>query len=342
MKIQENISLAPYTTFKIGGPARFFCLVKDEDELIKAVEFANEKGLRILVLGGGSNVLVSDDGFDGLVVKMEVKGMEVANVPSNKSTVFLKVAAGEPWDGFVDHAVSKGFYGAENLSAIPGTVGAAPVQNIGAYGVEVGQIIKSVRAYDLKTSKFLELTNEECKFGYRDSIFKQEKGRYVITSVVFELKKEGKLNMEYKDIKEFFAKIADSVVTLESLREAIIKIRAGKLPDWSKWGTAGSYFKNPTISEGQFIELKSKYADLPGFPDGNGNVKVSLGWILDKICNARGLTIGNAGVYENQALVLVAKPGAKAREVVALSERLMNEVKEKTGIEIEAEVQWVC
>ncbi|MEI6396963.1 MAG: UDP-N-acetylmuramate dehydrogenase [Candidatus Taylorbacteria bacterium] len=343
MKISENILLAKYTTFKIGGPARFFCVVKDEDELVQAVKFAQAQKnsgaqvLPILILGGGSNMLVSDAGFGGLVIKNEIAGIKISD-----DSVTLTAGAGESWDGLVEYAASHELFGLENLSAIPGTVGAAPVQNIGAYGAEAAQTISNVRALDTKAMKFVELLAADCKFGYRDSIFKQDRGHYIVTQVTFKLLKKGVLKMDYKDVREYFDTRNVTSPALVDLRKAIIEIRASKLPDWKVWGTAGSFFKNPSVSAAKFEELKAKYPELPGYPEDDGSVKVSLGWILDKVCDARGLTIGNVATYGNQALVVVAKSGATATEVLTLSQDLMRRVKDKMGIVIEAEVEWVC
>ncbi len=355
IKIEENIKLASYTTFKIGGPARFFCQVTKEEELVEAVRFAEGKRLAIFVLGGGSNILVGDYGFAGLVIKMEIKGIDQRGLSS-----LLSVGAGEVWDDFVDYAVKQGFYGIENLSSIPGTVGATPVQNIGAYGCDVSSSILTVHAFDTNTMKFVDFSNDDCKFEYRDSVFKRQKGRYIITRVDFRLIKNGNVNIEYEDLRVYFDKFQTSdndllkrvdnrmaniqrslMPTLDQVRQAVIKIRAIKLPDWKKWGTAGSFFKNPIISADKFAELTKKYPDLPGFSEPDGRIKVSLGWILDKICNVKGLMIGNVGTYEKQALVLVSKPGATAEEIVVFAHDLMKRVKEKTGIDIEGEVECV-
>jgi len=336
MNIQENISLSQYTTFKIGGPAKYFCQIKNEKELLEALDFAKNKSLPIFVIGGGSNLLVSDEGYKGLVLKIEMYGIAF-------SQNLVSASAGENWDNFVNETVERGYYGLENLSAIPGTVGASSVQNIGAYGVDVSQYIQSVRAYDIRKEQFVDIKNEECQFSYRDSVFKQQKGRFIIVSVTFNLKTSGEVNIEYKDLKEYFeAKNLNRSPSLREVREAVIAIRESKLPDWQRWGTAGSFFKNPIIPIQKYVDLKQKYTDLPGFPECDGaKIKVSLGWILDKICNAKGLSVGNAYVYEKQALVLVAKPGAKASEVIELSRRIQDMVKEKTGIAVEAEVEWV-
>lgn len=338
MRILENIPLAEYTTFKIGGPAKYFCAVENDEELIEAARFAKKEGLRILVLGGGSNLLVSDSGFAGLVVKNEYSGMSVNGAR-------VRAAAGESWDELVEKAVTLGLGGIENLSAIPGTVGASPVQNIGAYGCDVSKAIVSVRALDLSDLRFKELSNAQCGFGYRDSMFKkaETKGRYAITHVEYGLKENAGVNVEYKDLRDYMAAKDIASPTPLDVRRAVIDIRWKKLPDWKLWGTAGSFFKNPTVSAGQWKELKAKYPDLPGFPEENdkNKMKLSLAWILDKICDAKNLKVGRAQVYEKHSLVFVARPGATAQEVVELSCELMRRVKEKTGIGIEAEVEWV-
>lgn len=338
MKISTNVPLAQYTTFRIGGPARYFCSVKNEEELVEAVRFAKENKEKIFILGEGSNVLISDVGFFGLVIKMELKGLDIEEEKDNY--VRVNVAAGELWDSFVEKMVEKGLYGVENLSAIPGTVGAAPVQNIGAYGMDVSESVESVRVFDMKEMKFRDISNAQCKFSYRHSVFKLEKENYVITNVRFKLKKNGKVNISYSDLQKYFENRKD-LPSLEDVRKAVIEIRWKKLPDWKLWGNAGSFFKNPVISEPHYNELKKKYPAMPGYKEPNGLVKVSLGWILDKVCNMKGFDMGNVSTHVSQALVIVAKPGAKSEEVVKLAYQLINTVKEKTGIEVEGEVEWV-
>ncbi len=344
MNIQENIALAEYTTFKIGGPARFFCSVTTEEELVKAVEFARNKSLSIFVLGGGSNVLVNDRGFDGLVIRVELKGITytpLAEAGQVSEQVLVSAAAGEQWDTLVEETVSRDLFGLENLSAIPGTVGATPVQNIGAYGAEVSATIEKVRVLDTRTSEFVDFSNQQCQFSYRNSIFKSDKNHFIITSVDFRLAKNGAVNIEYRDVKDYFAKKEISHPSLAEVRNAVIDIRWNKLPDWKLWGTAGSFFKNPIVTMDKFTELKNKYPELPGYSEPDGKMKIPLGWVLDKICNAKGLSVGNASVYEKQSLVLVAKPGATSEEIVSIAQELMKRVKDATGIEIEGEVEWV-
>lgn len=339
MKPLENVSLAPYTTFKIGGPARFFCTVNSGPELIEAVTFAQREKRRILVLGGGSNILISDAGFSGLVIKNEIKGK--ALIPLGGGEYRLSVGAGETWDEIVAMAVENGLYGIENLSSIPGTAGAAPVQNIGAYGCEIADSILSVRALDTKMMEYVDLTKEECLFGYRDSIFKHRKGRYIVIQVDLKLSKRGRVNISYKDLREYFERAGNPKPTLAEVRAAVIDIRARKLPDWRLWGTAGSFFKNPIISRKRYDKIKAEYPDLPGFEEMDGRMKVPLGWILDHICQLKGRMTDNVGTYENQALVIVTKPGATSAQVVELAKEIMDIVEEKTTIKIEAEVEWV-
>jgi UDP-N-acetylmuramate dehydrogenase len=281
-------------------------------------------------------MLISDSGFDGLVVRMNTKGIV-------RSGNVLSVQAGEVWDDLVAYAVNADIYGFENLSAIPGSVGAAPVQNIGAYGVEICNLIQSVRAFDTIDMSFIELSNAACAFGYRDSIFKHHKGRYIITRVDFTATYTSRVYLEYKDLKEYFKQDIESghVLTPLQVREAVIAIRTAKLPDWKHWGTAGSFFKNPIVSQHVYDALKTKYPDMPFFPESDGMVKIPLGWILDKVCNMKGLKHGRVRVYEKQALVLVSEFGATAQEVKDLARILIDCVKEKTGIDIEGEVEWV-
>jgi UDP-N-acetylmuramate dehydrogenase len=334
MEIQKNINLANYTTFKIGGDAKFFCSVKSEDELIKAVEYAQINNLKTFVLGGGSNILVSDGGFNGLVIKLDLKGISY-------SDTYVTASAGEDWDAFVGETISRGLYGLENLSAIPGTVGAAPVQNIGAYGVEASSVISKVRALDTNNKIFVDLRNEDCGFTYRSSIFKQERGRYIIVSVDFILSKDPKVNTVYKDVQEYFNVNNISNPSPVDVRKAVIEIRRRKLPDLKLWGTAGSFFKNPIISQSEFDSLQIKYPEVVSFKESDGRIKVSLAWIIDKVCGLKDYCLGNACTYQNQALVIVTKAGGTSSDVDNLAQHIVNMVKEKTGLYIEREVESV-
>lgn len=339
MKLYENVPLAPYTTFKIGGPARFFCTVASGPGLIEAVTLAHREKRRILVLGGGSNVLIPDAGFTGVVIKNEIKGKAI--IPLGGTSYRLSAGAGEIWDEIVQLAVDNGLHGIENLSSIPGTIGAAPVQNIGAYGTDLSHVIEKVRALDTKMMEYVELSPEDCRFDYRDSIFKHRKGRYIITQVDLKLMKGGKVDISYKDLRDYFERAKNPKPTLQEVRNAVIDIRSKKLPDWRKWGTAGSFFKNPIISRKRFDKIKEKYPELPGYEEMDGRMKVPLGWILDNICHIKGQMVNNVGTYENQALVIVTKPGATATQVVERAKEIMDMVEKMTTIKVEAEVEWV-
>lgn len=339
MNIRRDIPLASYTTFHLGGPARLFCEVSTEDELVEAIKFAIHNQLTTFILGKGSNLLISDAGFPGLVIKIDIKGVEFYT--DKDKTVLVKAGAGEELDHVIDDAVMRNLQGVETLSAIPGSVGAAPVQNVGAYGSEISDTLVSVRAFDTQTMQFVELDRGACGFSYRDSVFKHAKGRYVITSVTLRLRHGEAPDISYKDLTEYFMRTGNDTPSVKEVRDAVIEIRRAKLPDWTTWGTAGSFFKNPIVSSEKFDVLRRTYPGIPGFPTEDRRVKVSLGWILDNVCNVKGVCKGRVCAYEKQALVLVTQPGATAAEVVDFSRMLIDLVKEKTGIEIEGEVEWV-
>ncbi len=331
--IEEDISLKDFTTFKIGGEAGYFVRVSSVLELKEAIDFAKKERLPYFILGGGSNVLVSDEGFSGLVIKMEMGGIKF----SGNEVV---AGAGVNWDELVAKTVEEGLFGLENLSLIPGTVGASAVQNIGAYGVEAKDKIAWVEAIDFETGELVFLTKEQCNFGYRTSLFKRPEGKkHIITRVAFSLSKNGILNTDYKDVSEYILKNNIKNITQKELREAIIYIRKNKLPDLNKLGTAGSFFKNPVISEELFLDLSQRFSGLSGKKTGDGMVKVPLAWIFDNICGFKGVRAGAVGVYENQALVLVNYGGAGSQDILALAEEMADSVKEKTGIDIEREVE---
>ena len=348
MNIQKNISLKDYTTFKIGGPAKFFCIVTNEDELIEAVSFSKKNKITFFVLGGGSNLLVADKGFDGLVIKMEMRGIVfqeeiIEKVIDKKDSDIVKVTAmaGESWDNLVSETIKRGFFGLENLSLIPGTVGASAVQNIGAYGSEAKDSIESVYVLDVIKDEYKTLKNIDCKFDYRDSIFKKEFERFIVLSVTFILNKKGKLNLKYDDLQEYFKFKNINEPSLEQTREAIINIRNRKLPNLKEYGTAGSFFKNTVVSQTKAKELVQKFPEMVVREVNSKKVKIPLAWILDKVCGFRGVKKGNVGTYKNQALVLINYGGATSAEMLALAQKMVDVVYEKTGIEIEPEVEYV-
>ncbi len=335
--MQENISLKKLTTFKIGGEARYFFIVKNTEELKEAVIFSQTKKLPLFILGGGSNVLVSDEGFSGLVVKMEIKGIEELNSENQKIVI---AGAGENWDSFVKYTVEKNLVGLENLSGIPGTVGASPVQNIGAYGAEVGNSISWVEVWDIESNEIKILKKGECEFGYRESIFKKRKN-LIITRVAFEFLEDTKISAEYKDVSEYKVKNNIKEFSQKLLRKAILEIRNSKMPDLNKFGTAGSFFKNPVVSEKKFEELKKQFPELPSFKSKNGEIKIPLAYILDKICGLKGYRKNNVELFKNQPIVIVSDSGATAKDVKNLAKEVIEIVKSKTGVEIEWEVNLI-
>lgn len=332
--VRSNISLANFTTLKTGGLAMYFVSVANVSELKEAVSFAEQKKLPLFVLGGGSNILVSDTGFAGLVIKMEMKGVDYSDL--DNGLVSLVVGAGEIFDEVIEDSVAKNYWGLENLSYIPGTVGATPVQNVGAYGVEVSDVIESVTVFDVVLKKIIILDKKKCNFNYRDSFFKKEAGRAsIIISVKFILSKIAQPKLSYADLCKKFIETSISPVII---REEIISIRKNKFPDWNLVGTAGSFFKNPIISPDEATALLALYPEIPTYNTLTNNVKVSLGFILDKICNLRGYRIGNVRLFENQALVLVADKGATTSEIISFVTVVKNEVYKKTKIKINMEV----
>ena len=309
--IRTDVPLAPYTTLGVGGPAQFFVEVENIAMLHEVTEWAQAEGLPITILGGGSNVLVSEEGVRGVVIRYTAHQI---TFEKNKDTTRVTADAGVMLDALIETVVAKELWGLENLSHIPGSVGAVPVQNVGAYGVEGKDVVDSVTVYDLSTHTVRVLTNTACQFAYRDSIFKHEEGAaLVIVSVVFTVHAKRAPRLTYKDITEYFGSHTEP--TLREIRDAIIAIRTAKLPDWHTVGTAGSFFKNPIVTKETYERLHTQYPELPGFPETDGPVKISLGWVLDKVSGIKEYREGNVGLYEKQALVLTCTNEATAREV---------------------------
>jgi UDP-N-acetylmuramate dehydrogenase len=340
MDIKENIPLAPLTTFRVGGNARYFAEIKEHKELAELASFASAKNVPIFILGSGSNILVHENGFSGLVIKPNIKGISMK--PVAEKSVAITAGAGELWDDLVSATVEAGLYGLENLSGIPGTVGAAPVQNIGAYGSEVGKTISQIEVYDLQSGETKVIEGHDCAFGYRDSIFKQAVGKnLVITRVTFLLTQDGDLNTDYADFTRYAEQHASVFVTPRDVRSVVLAIRRNKLPDLREYGTAGSFFKNPRVGEAELNILKVKFPNLPSYQVENGRIKIPLAWILDKVCGLRGWRDGNVGAYKNQPLVLVNYGNAKATEIASAAEKVTKIVKAKTGVNISPEVVYV-
>lgn len=332
---REQVVLSEYTTLKTGGSADFVITVTTVEELTAAVLFAQANNLPLLVLGGGSNVLIDDAGFAGVVILMHIMSRVYRRV-ENEELVEVTYGAGEVLDEVIAETVTHGYWGLENLSHIPGTIGATPIQNVGAYGVEVSDLISSVTVYDTMTNTVCVMTPCECVFAYRDSVFKHETHRhYIVVAVSFLLSQIPQPKILYADIQ---AAVTGYPITQSLIRSAIIAIRAQKFPDWHTVGTAGSFFKNPIITEVEKERLIMLYPSLPVYPMRSGYVKVSLGYILDKVCNLKGFRKGNIRLYEAQALVLVADVGATTAEILSFASDIVDIVKQKTNIEIECEV----
>lgn len=337
--MKTNINLQPYNSFGFDAVAKQFAeinAVSDLQTLIKSGALPRQK---TLILSGGNNILFQNEVFDGLVIYINTKGIEIIKEGGNE--VVVRAQAGEDWPDFVRFCVGKGWHGVENLAHIPGKVGAAPVQNIGAYGMELKDSFAQCEAMDLVTGETKVFTKEECRFGYRESIFKGElKGRYVITSVDFLLKKDAPLNLEYGNIKSYLEENGISRPTLQQLHDAICTIRDAKLPDVKQIGSAGSFFKNPVIEREQLEALLKEYPTMPHYDEPNGKVKVPAGWLIEQ-AGWKGWRDEHVGVYDKQALVLVHYGGGKGQDIVQLAHRIQESVEEKFGIRISPEVNFV-
>ncbi|ULC60510.1 UDP-N-acetylmuramate dehydrogenase [Flaviramulus sp. BrNp1-15] len=334
MQILKNISLKPYNTFGIDVLAKHFVSISNIDDLKQILslnEFPNK-----LLLGGGSNMLLTQD-FDGLVIHINLKGIEITF--EDDDVVHVKANAGENWHEFVLWCIDKGFGGIENLSLIPGNVGTAPIQNIGAYGVELKDVFESCEAISLENNQIQKFTKTDCDFGYRNSIFKQHaKGKFIITSVIFKLTKHShNLNTNYGAITFQLEKMGITKPTIKDVSNAVTLIRKSKLPDPKDIGNSGSFFKNPVISKHQFNTLTYNFKDIPSYPVNENEVKVPAGWLIEK-AGFKGKRFGNYGVHKNQALVLVNYGDAKGEDILNLSRLIQKTVKRLFDISIEAEV----
>lgn len=337
MKIQENISLKPFTTFGIDKKAEFFTIISSLDELKEALKLAKKNLWPVFILGGGSNILLTKD-VKGLVLKLELKGISL--IKEEGDQLLVKVGAGEIWHDLVQFSIVQEWAGLENLSLIPGTVGASPMQNIGAYGVEIKDVFDSLQAMHRETLEMHSFDSEACKFGYRESVFKQTlKDQYVITSVTFRLSKTPSYHLEYGAIREVLAANGINQPSIRAISDAVIQIRQSKLPDPKVIGNAGSFFKNPTISATQFEKLKSAYPNIPGYPSNEG-VKVAAGWLIEQ-AGWKGKRIGDVGVHGKQALVLVNYGDGTGEEIKALSQQIQAAVAEKFGIHLHPEVNFI-
>ncbi|AZA77841.1 UDP-N-acetylmuramate dehydrogenase [Chryseobacterium sp. G0186] len=334
--MQENFSLKPYNTFGVDAKAKYFIEITSIEELKDALHFSKAQSLSLLLLGGGSNILLTKD-FDGLAIKLNLKGISEEEL--NENEILVTAKAGENWHDFVMNCLEKNYGGLENLSLIPGNVGTSPMQNIGAYGTEIKDVFVSCKALDLENLEVKTFSLEECRFGYRDSIFKQEgKGRYIILEVTFQLtRKDHHIKTEYGAITAELKNMEIEHPTIQDVSRAVISIRQSKLPDPKEIGNAGSFFKNPTIPLAQFEALKQKFENIQGYPNGD-MVKVPAGWLIEQ-CGWKGKQIGNVASHKLQSLVIINATGnASGKEIFDFSTEIINSVKEKFGIELEREV----
>lgn len=350
MTIEENVPLAPLTTLQVGGAARFFAELRREDEVRESVQFAKRRELPLFVLGGGSNLVVADSGWPGLVLKIAIGG--IAHPTTNDTTgnaVLFSVGAGVNWDDFVAQAVAQNCAGVECLSGIPGSVGGTPVQNVGAYGQEVSDTIESVRALDLKQDRIVVLPKPACGFRYRASIFNStERGRYIILRVNFRLQRNGAPNLKYADLQKHFAE-KKTLPSLAEARAAVCEIRRSKgmliVPGDDDCRSAGSFFKNPVLSEAQFQELAARAAskglEIPSYPALDTQKKASAAWLVEHAGFSKGYAAGAAGISHKHALALINRGNAKASDIVGLKDEIQRGVQEAWGILLEPEPVFV-
>lgn len=335
--IQENFNLSDYNTMGIAAKARYFSSVQTEEELQSLLSNSRFQDTPRLVMGGGSNVLFVNN-YEGMVVHINIKGVSV--VREDEREVILNVGAGENWHELVLHCVEKGWGGIENLSLIPGSVGAAPIQNIGAYGVELEKVFESLEALEIKTGELKSFNKEECRFGYRDSVFKNKlKGLFVITGVKLRLQKSPTINTSYRALSDKLEEKGIKNPSIKDISKAVIEIRQSKLPDPAEIGNTGSFFKNPVITKKQFEELQSAYPDMPSYPAG-GKIKVPAAWLIDQ-CGWKGKRFGDAGVHKMQALVIVNYGNATGEDIWNLAQKIQVSVKDRFGVLLTPEVNIV-
>jgi len=339
MHIQENISLKSFNTFGIQANAAYFCEVNALEELTAFLQEKNDSiDKPLLILGGGSNLLFTKD-FQGIVLKNSIQGIEV--IKENESHVWVRAGAGENWHNFVLHCIAQGFGGIENLSLIPGTVGAAPMQNIGAYGVEIKDVFEQLEAVEIETGKIHHFNNTDCHFGYRESVFKNiYKGKFIIASVILKLSKKPVVNTSYGAIEETLQNEGITAPTIRDVSNAVIKIRQSKLPDPADIGNAGSFSKNPVIALKVYETLKAENPEMPGYKVSDEEMKVPAGWLIEQ-CGWKGKRFGEVGVHKNQALVLVNYGNANGEDVKELAFKIQASVNERFGIALTPEVNMV-
>jgi UDP-N-acetylmuramate dehydrogenase len=335
MEIISNFSLKALNTFGIESFAKLFVKVNSIEQINELLDRNEFKSNHHLILGGGSNLLLTKN-VDGLVIKNELLGIELIN--ENESSVFVKCAAGVVWHEFVMWCIDKNFGGIENLALIPGCTGASPMQNIGAYGVEIKDAFYELEAIELATGNLKKFTKSDCEFGYRESVFKRQfKNQFIITSVTFQLSKQPNFHIEYGAIKQELDLMNVSELNIKAIAQAVINIRSSKLPNPKEIGNAGSFFKNPEVSEIEFQRLKIEFPNIVAYPLENKNYKLAAGWLIEQI-GLKGYRAGDAGVHKLQALVLVNYGSATGNQIFDLSSQVLQTVKQKFGVDLEREV----
>lgn len=331
--LRAKIALTSMTTLRCPATARFFVDVTQEQDLVRALDWAAEQGLGTLILGGGSNLVLAGD-VDGLVIRLAIPGRQWEDVSEEGATLVL--GAGENWHEVVLYAAGSGYRGIENLALIPGTCGAAPVQNIGAYGVELKDTLVSVNAWDCEGRQMVTLENEACQFAYRDSVFKREPGRYLIVQVKLRLSRTRPLSLGYGDVVHYFSNVPDkAALTPLDVAEGVMAVRRRKLPDPEQIPNAGSFFKNPVVSQATWEQLKSTFPDIASYP-GDTGVKLAAGWLIDQ-CGWKGYRNDKVGVHNHQALVLINHSNGTGKDILALAERIRADVADVYDIELEIE-----
>jgi UDP-N-acetylmuramate dehydrogenase len=332
MEFKENYSLRPFNTFDIDAQARYYSSFRSPEQLERQVRIAAKN--EFWILGGGSNILLTKN-INGYVLKNEIMGVDI--VKEDEHHVYVTAGAGENWHQFVMFCIDRNLAGVENLSLVPGNVGASPMQNIGAYGVELKDVFHDLEAFHIRSRKIVTFTNSDCDFGYRESVFKNKyKNQYVILNVTFRLNKIPEYNTSYGALEQELERM-NKGVSIQTISEAVINIRTSKLPDPTKVGNAGSFFKNPTLPSDVFSELKKKHPAIPAYPQEDGSVKIAAGWLIEQ-CGWKGYREGDAGCHDKQALVLVNYGNATGREIYDLSEKIRKSVLEKFKVNLEREV----
>lgn len=329
MQIQTQVQLKPFNTLSLDAVASHYCKIQSIDDLTQALDFTKQQQLNILILSGGSNMLLPEQ-IHALVLHMDIQGIELLDADDQVQR--LRVGAGQSWHDFVVWTTQQGFYGLQNLALIPGLVGASPVQNIGAYGVEVGEFIESVEVYDRENHSFSSIKAADCDFAYRHSIFKDQPGRYIITHVIFSLLKQPELKLNYGDLKT----AVGEEQTPENLERQVIQIRQSKLPDPKEYPNVGSFFKNPVVDLQFFDQIAQQFPNLPHYPQPNNQVKMAAGWLIDQ-SGWKGKQLGSVGMFHKQALVLVNYANASLKDVRATYQAVQADVQEKFGVLLEPE-----